>query len=29
VVYRQDEGEILVVAVRHDRMMPVSWEELM
>jgi plasmid stabilization system protein ParE len=26
VVYRADADGILIVAVKHDRMMPVSWE---
>jgi plasmid stabilization system protein ParE len=29
VVYVPDEEGILVVAVGHDRMMPVEWEELL
>jgi plasmid stabilization system protein ParE len=29
VVYRPEADGILVVAVRHDRMMPESWEELL
>ena len=29
VVYRPEDDGILVVAVRHDRMMPESWDELL
>jgi plasmid stabilization system protein ParE len=29
LVYLPDDDGILIVAVRHDRMMPLSWEELM
>jgi plasmid stabilization system protein ParE len=28
VVYRPDHDAILIIAVKHDRMMPVAWEDL-
>ena len=29
VVYRPEPDAILVIAVKHDRMMPVAWESLL